>query len=306
MAQIEQLRHLVAVIEHGGFRKAAQAIHISQPALTKSIQRLETSFGAELVVRDRRGVRPTPFGELVLSGARRVLADLERTYREVELLKGFESGVLAIGCDPLATTGVLGPALARLVGEHPRIRYEVEVGHWSSLKEKLLDGDIDIHVGASPDVHDRRVAVTEFPMEPVVFFCRPGHPLAGAAGVPVRELRRFPRIGIEGPPEWKRFYEKAVGSIGRGGDAIHPRFATADSWDVVKAIVRRSDTVSAAPRSVVEAELEAGTLTTFEPDLPPFSPRGSVAVLADRILPPAVEALVREILDVARRWAPEA
>ena len=298
MAQIDQLRHLVAVVEHGGFRRAAEAIHLSQPALTKSIQRLEASFGVQLIDRSGRRPVPTPFGEIVIEGARRVLTDLEQTYREVDLLKGFERGVLAVGCDPLAAAGVLGPALARLVREHPRIRYEVEVGNWSSLRTKLMDRSIDLHVGASPEIHDRKVAVREFPLEPLVYFCRPGHPLTGLTEVTLKDVRRFPRIGIEGPPEWNRLYARALGTVGRKAEAAHPRFAMADSWDVLKAIVRESDTISGAPRSVVAAELEAGLLVEFDPGLPHFAPRGSIAWLAERILPPAAEALVREVLEL--------
>ncbi len=301
MAQIEQLRHLVAVVEHGGFRRAAEAIHLSQPALTKSIQRLEASFGVQLIDRSGRRPVPTPFGEIVIEGAKRVLADLDQTYREVDLLKGFEMGVLEVGCDPLAATEVLGPALARLVREHPKIRYEVEVGNWSSLREKLLDRRIDLHVGASPEIHDREVVVTEFTMEPVVFFCRPGHPLTQLEKVTVKELRRYPRIGIEGPPEWNRMYAKVLGAIQRRAETVHPRFAMTDSWSVLKSIVQRSDTISGGPRSVVEADLAAGLLVEFDPGLPPFRPRGSIAHLKDRILPPAAEALVQEILAITSK-----
>ena len=298
MAQIDQLRHLVAVVEHGGFRRAAEAIHLSQPALTKSIQRLEASFGVQLLDRSHRRAVPTPFGEIVLEGARRVLGSLEQTYREVDLLKGFESGVLEVGCDPWAATGVLAPALARLVTEYPRLRYEVEVGGWPALREKLLDRSIDLHVGASPEVHDRELVLTEFTMEPVIYFCRPGHPLTRLERVTVEDALRYPRVGVGAPPEWNRMYAGLVGAMDSKAETVHPRFAGSDSWSVVKAVVRASDTISGGPRSVVEAELAAGVLVEIEPEIPPFTPRGTIATLKGRILPPAAEALIREITRV--------
>lgn len=295
MADIERLRHFLAVLEHRGFRRAAEAIHLSQPALTKSIQRLEASFGVELIDRTNRPLRPTPFGEIVAEGARRILSNLAQTRREVDLARGFETGILVVGCDPYAATGVLAPALARLVDRHPRLRYEVEVGNWSALREKLMDRRIDLHIGASPEVHGAEIEVTEFVMEPVIYFCRSGHPLAGRDHVAIEDLLAFPRIGIEAPPEWHRMYAGITGSLAPRADSVHPRFATADSWDVLKAIVRESDTISGGPRSVIEAELKAGLLIELDPGIPPFLPRGTIARLRDRILPPAAEALAAEI-----------
>ena len=72
MAEISQLQHLLAVVEHGGFRRAAEAVHLTQPALTKSVQNLEESFGTPLLERRARPIVPTPFGEIVIAGARRI------------------------------------------------------------------------------------------------------------------------------------------------------------------------------------------------------------------------------------------
>jgi len=303
MAQIDQLRHFLAVVEHGGFRRASEVIHLSQPALTKSIQRLEAGFGVELIDRSSRGARPTPFGEIVLAGARRILSDLAQTRREVALLRDFEGGTLAVGCDPYAT-GVLSRALAQLVTQHPMMRYEVEVGNWSSLREKLLDRRIDIHVGGSPEVHGPEISITEFMMEPVVFFCRPEHPLTRQKVVSIEDLVGYPRIGIEAPPEWRRWYADITGAMALSADTIHPRFAMANSWDVLKEIVRNSNTISGGPRTVVEAEFTAGLLVELVPQIPRHEPRGTIARLRDRILTPAAEALIQNIEGVVSDIGP--
>ncbi len=296
MSDLERLRHFVAVVEHRGFRRAATAIHLSQPALTKSIQRLERSFGVELIDRSSRAGRPTAFGEIVLSGARRVLAGYEQTRREVDLLKGFESGVLVVGCDPYASAGVLAPALADLVAGHPKLRYEIVVGSWSVLKAQLLDRSIDLHVGASPEVYGPEVTTVAFPMEPVTYFCRPGHPVTEMDRPSIDDLKDFPRIGIEAPPEWTRMYLAEFDVSPLDHEVAHYRFAKADSWEVLKAIVRRSDSISGGPRSVIEAELEAGLLVELFLDVPEVAPEGAIAYLADRVIPPSAEALIGEIV----------
>ena len=115
MSEVSQLQHLLAVVEHGGFRRAAEAVHLTQPALTKSIKNLEEAFGTLLLERRPRAVVPTPFGEIVIERARKILADLDQMKREVDLLKGFESGMLMVGCDPYVAKSVMAPALSNLV-----------------------------------------------------------------------------------------------------------------------------------------------------------------------------------------------
>ena len=298
MAEISRLQHLLAVVEHGGFRRAAEAVHLSQPALTKSIQNLEESFGVALLDRRPRAVVPTPFGQIVIERARRILADIDQMKREVDLLKGFESGMLMVGCDPYVAKAVMAPALANLVKAHPKLRYEVEVQSWSVLRERLLRRKIDVHVGASPEIYGDEVSTIEFAMSPAVYFCRAGHPLVGKKGFPLEELLLYPRIGIEAPPAWTRMYAEAYGFEPESDEALHFRFAKSNDWETLKTIVRRTNSISAGPREVVQDELEAGVLEELDLTLPDLELVATIAHLRDRVLPPAAEALIKEIRKV--------
>jgi len=295
MVEFSRLKHLLAVVDHGGFRRAAEAVHLSQPALSKSIKNLEEAFGTQLLDRRPRAVVPTPFGEIVIERARKILADLDQMKREVDLLKGFESGMLMVGCDPYVATCVMAPALSNLVTAHPKLRYEVEVQGWSVLRERLLNRQIDLHVGAPPEIYGEEVHTIEFNVSPVVYFCRAGHPLALKPGFPVEELLLYPRIGIEAPPAWTRMYAELYGFEPDSDEALHFRFAKSNDWDTLKRIVRMTDSVSAGPREVVEDELQAGVLQELDFDVPKLELFATVAYLRDRVLPPAAEALINEI-----------
>lgn len=295
MSEIHQLQHLLAVVEHGGFRRAAEAVHLSQPALTKSIRNLEDAFGTQLLDRRPRAVVPTPFGEIVIERARRILADIDQMKREVDLLKGFESGMLMVGCDPYVARGVIAPALANLVTAHPKLRYEVEVQGWSVLRERLLNRRIDLHVGAAPEIYGGEVQTIEFVVPPPVYFCRAGHPLTRKRGFPLAELLGYPRIGNEAPPAWTRMYAEVFGLDPDSDEALHFRFAKSNDWETLKAIVKRTDSVSAGPREVVQEELDSGVLAELDLDLPEIELRVAVAYLRDRVLPPAAEALIEEV-----------
>ena len=295
MPEIARLQHLLAVVEHGGFRRAAEAVHLSQPALTKSIKNLEDAFGTQLLDRRPRAVVPTPFGEIVIERARKILADIDQMKREVDLLKGFESGMLMVGCDPYVAKGLMAPALANLVTAHPKLRYEVEVQGWSVLRERLLNRQIDLHVGAPREIYGGEVETIEFVMPPPVYFCRAGHPLARRRGFPLEELLHYPRIGNEALPAWTRMYAEVFGFDPDSDEALHFRFAKSNDWETLKTIVKRTDSISAGPREVVQEELESGVLVELDLDLPEIELRVTVAYLRDRVLPPAAEALINEI-----------
>jgi DNA-binding transcriptional LysR family regulator len=194
----------------------------------------------------------------------------------------------------------MAPALANLVTAHPKLRYEVEVEAWSVLRERLLNRHIDLHVGAPPEIYGDEVSTIEFAMPPPVYFCRSGHPLARKNVFPLEEVLLYPRISIEAPPAWTRMYAKVFGFEPNSEEALHFRFAKSNDWEILKTIVRMTDSISAGPREVVREELDAGVLQELSLDLPAIELFATVAYLSDRVLPPAAEALIREVKKVVQ------
>ena len=93
----QKLRHLLAIVEHGTFSDAARAVHLTQPALSRSIRALEDELRAQLFDRGARRARLTVFGELVAERARRMRLEETQLRRDLELLRGGQEGALAIG-----------------------------------------------------------------------------------------------------------------------------------------------------------------------------------------------------------------
>jgi DNA-binding transcriptional LysR family regulator len=91
-ARDRQLRQFIAVVEHGNVRRAADAIHLSQPALTKSTHNLEEGLGVQLLVRAPRGVTPTIYGDLLLRHARLLRNEGERAVAEIHAVKAGHVG----------------------------------------------------------------------------------------------------------------------------------------------------------------------------------------------------------------------
>ncbi len=116
---LRQLRQFVAVAEHLHFGRAAEALHISQPPLSRSIQDLEAKLGARLFERSRRKVELTAAGAWYLEEARQVIARLERASRSVAELAAGGAGTLRIGFVTIADYSVLPGLLTRFKAANP-------------------------------------------------------------------------------------------------------------------------------------------------------------------------------------------
>ena len=95
--ELRQLRHLIAVVEHGSFSRAAEAVHLTQPALSRSIQALEAEVGAAVLERNRGAIEPTDVGRLLLTHARQLDSATRDLERDIALTQGLELGELRIG-----------------------------------------------------------------------------------------------------------------------------------------------------------------------------------------------------------------
>ena len=93
---LRQFRNVIAVIETGSLGKAAELLHISQPALTKSIQRLEERLGVPLFYRDARGMRPTLYGDAFRAHAQAISIGVSQAVQEIEALKAGSEGIIKI------------------------------------------------------------------------------------------------------------------------------------------------------------------------------------------------------------------
>ena len=118
---IPSVRYLKAVADHGSFTRAAAALHVSQPALSKQIRELEARMGAQLLDRSGRTVRPTDVGEAYLRHVRRALDELEVGGRAIRDVQDLSSGVLRLGFTPSFAIYLLGPLIRRYRDRFPGI-----------------------------------------------------------------------------------------------------------------------------------------------------------------------------------------
>src|SRR5260221_3808579 len=140
---LRQLRHFVAVAERLHFGRAAAALHISQPPLSRSIRSLEARLGATLLARTRRRVELTPEGTRLLEEAKRILEQLERAVQEVGSMAGGDSGGLRLGFVSLADYGVLPGLLKRFKALRPGVALQLREMLSPEQAAALAAGELD-------------------------------------------------------------------------------------------------------------------------------------------------------------------
>ena len=133
----QTLRSLVAAVETRSFTAAAKRLGVSQPAVSQKMALLENSFGQVLLARSRRGVRPTPAGQLAYEHAVRLLADIAEMRTALDSFKGAVSGTLRVTANMLLSQTVMGPVIAELRHLHPQLRIDLKA------TDAVLDLDAD-------------------------------------------------------------------------------------------------------------------------------------------------------------------
>jgi len=193
---IRAVDYMLAVAEHGSLRAAAQAVGVTQPALTKAIRRIEDEAGAALFQRTSRGVHPTVYGEAMLRHARNLRVSLRSATVEIAALKAGTAGVVRIGAGPSWERAILPEAIAAFRARRPGVRIHVLGGTDDFLKLRLRDGALDLVLAATPDAPALDPDLEWQPLmtdEYCVIAAR-SHPLRRRHDIGLAELLRFPWI----------------------------------------------------------------------------------------------------------------
>jgi DNA-binding transcriptional LysR family regulator len=193
---LRHLRHFVAVAEHLHFGRAAAALHISQPPLSRSIQDLEARLGTTLLERSRRKVELTPAGVWYLEEARQVLGRLERAGRLVRERAAGGEGSLRIGFVTIADYSVLPQILARYKAAHPAVSLALRELVTEAQLEALGSGELDLGF-VLPPLPSREIVSIVVNREPLVIALPARHRLARIKGaLRVRALADEPFVMV--------------------------------------------------------------------------------------------------------------
>lgn len=211
---LDHLRTLIAIVEHGSLSGAARARRVSQPAITKQVQRMEAEMGLELLVRGpRRQVELTPAGERLLAFARETLARFEALEQELAALKSMGQGQLLLAASTIPGEYLLPPLLAAFRAEHPQVEVQMTISDTADVASRLLADEADVGVIGST-IEQPGLRLERLVSDEVVLAVPPDHPFARREQVAVEELRGQPLILREEGSGTRRSVEAALAQAG--------------------------------------------------------------------------------------------
>src|SRR5919199_1294316 len=175
--ELRQLLYFERVAEQGSFTRAAQSLHLVQPALSQQVAALEREVGLPLFHRQARGVRLTAAGERLLPYARRVLGEGERAQQALGQFRELRTGRVALGLTPSATLSLLPGILERYRALYPAVEVQVVEEMTDALVELLVDGRLDLALVSFP-IEDPRLETRPLFDEQLALIVPPTHCLA--------------------------------------------------------------------------------------------------------------------------------
>ncbi|MFS8981196.1 LysR family transcriptional regulator [Cupriavidus necator] len=213
--QIEVFR---MVMRLGSARRAAEALHISQPAVTQIVLQLEKAARLRLFDRTKGRMVPTPEAASLMDEVERVYVGLDAVQRKIDQLRSYEDTVLRVGALHAMASSVMPSSVADFIHSYPRVRCQLEVDSSRGLRERLLQRELDIaFMGDEADTSG--LTASEFYSVQAVCVAPATHPFSTRAKVGIEDLIDVPLIGLDASDPAQRRLEACFSEFG-----IEPRF----------------------------------------------------------------------------------
>ncbi len=210
---VHRLELFLAVLDHGGVGRAAQACHISQPAVSEHLRGLEAHFGVRLVERHGQRVRPTAAARVVEPYARQALALLRTAEQAAGEVRGLRAGSLTIGASTTPGTYLLPAALGRFHATYPGITLRLEISDTREIERSVAVGQLELGViGEAPLVPG--LAAEPWVKDELVLIVPRGHPFARRRSVPAPAIAAEPYIAREEGSSTRGVAERYLARVG--------------------------------------------------------------------------------------------
>lgn len=299
MLTLKQLRHLQVVIRHGSIKRAAEILHVTPPALTRSLNVLEEDLGVQLFDRSKNGMQATEFCLQIRDRCAQLLSDIEDLVHEASLYRNLESGRINLGIGRAIRDFVLRPVLPGFVEQYPNIQVHISEG----LPEELVDGlksrQFDLVIAGSNGLDEiDGLSFQCLKSVPSFIVTRQGHPLQCTHGASLANLFTYPMLAateLIATHPMRQFLSESSGKT----PEVH---VLSSDYELLKQILRRTDAWIPVPTPQFKAEVEAGELIVL--DIPDWRFNVDICAieLAGRSSSPAVAQFVEYCLQSVDLW----
>ncbi len=290
------VRTLQAIARSGGFSRAGEILHLSQPAISHHVRHLERVLGVPLLVRRGRRASPTEAGVVLLEHAGRAFKLLDEAREAIQRLRGRVAGRVTVGTGATASIYLLPALLRRLRARHPDLELVVVTGNAGEIASAVSRGELDVGVVTLPIAVGRGLLVSPFYVDRLVAIAPPGRRWRRRAPLTAAELAREPVILYERGGTIRR----VVDDWFRRGRAT-PRVAMElGNAEATKKLVGAGLGLSVVSEIAVKADARGGALNLI-PLRPALHRRIGIVRRRERSPRPALLAFMTALESAAKR-----
>jgi DNA-binding transcriptional LysR family regulator len=282
------LRIFATVAEFNNFSRAAEALYISQPAVSKAVQQLEQQVGLSLLDRSHRKLALTEAGTLLYQYAQRLFAIEQAAETALDQLQGLESGHLALGASHTVGTYLLPPLLGRFHQQYPGVHLTLQIANTQTVIEVLQMQALDLVFVEGP-VNDEDLTIEAWRNDHLMAIVPPNHPLVSQQPVTLKQLATEPYVQREFGSGTRAIVEKAFKQQGLELNVA----IELSSNEAVKQAVSAGLGISIVSDLTIALELAANSLAVVEIQEIDFTRTLSQVMLNEKPVSPAASAFLQ-------------
>ena len=253
-----QLEAFLEAANRGSFRRAADALYLSQPSVSARVQALEDEVGVALFHRTARGVRLTDMGRTFLPFAQRSMDTLRRGKEVLESVRQTSTGILNIATARVIGTYVLPETLHKFHQLHPDANLHIKVGGSSEVLQMVVNEEVQL--GLARFMQHPDVDALHLYDEEAVLVVHPEHPFARTGAAAMAQVAQEPLI-VYDPGDPGSSYFQFINRVCRDAGVTPKVEMNLDSVEAAKNMVQLGLGISFLPRSGVRRELDSGSLS---------------------------------------------
>lgn len=262
-ANLEYYKVFYHVIKCGSVTRAAQALALSQPAVSQSVKQLEGALGVRLLTRTQKGIAPTAEGRLLFSYVEKGYELLETGEKKLAQMRGLECGEITIGASDMTLRFFLLPYLERFHERYPNVRICVTNGPTPATLRLLREGKIDFGVVSGPLAQTEPVRMVPVKRVEDIFVAGKRFSAYFNGTQPLRLLEKLPLIMLDMQTSTGKYVR---GFLEKNGVKVNTEFELATS-DMIVQFALRNLGVGSVMREFAREELEKGTLQELHFDV---------------------------------------
>jgi len=293
-----QLLLLIALDDYRNIHRAAEELHMTQPAASKQIKDLEEMLDVKLFERLPRGMEPTIYGETMIRHARMALTSLALAHDDIVTLKAGLTGQVEVGVIMTPAMALLPRAIARVKEQAPLLRIGVQLETSNVLLDKLQHGTLDFMIGRIFDTGDTAGLIyEELTEEPACAVVRPGHPLLDRDRLELKDIAPLPWIL---PPTGSVLRYRFDMMFRRAGLEPPANAVDTTAMLLITPLLQQTDSLHVMPLEVAQYYASLNVMRILPIELPCKMDAFGIIRQQDHLLSPGADLLLKAVRAAAR------